>query len=160
MNYAPPSWTMEGHKECERGRRGCPDYPIPNAYLRFLQPGEAERRQGDDIRHEPEEINTSQKHPSQEPLRQMSTKQSRRAVLNPPEKRKSDWSHLQNTTKRRKLPDPNPALTQMVQYLQKLDPFCVIPPCDDPSVSSSVLKLVTAILSRPAIAAFCNLVHA
>ncbi|ETN44767.1 uncharacterized protein HMPREF1541_10437 [Cyphellophora europaea CBS 101466] len=158
VNYAPPSWTVEGYKECRRGSRGCPGYPIPNAYLRFLQPGEAQRRQSDDTGHEPEEDIASQKHPNQKAITQMPAKLSRRAVLKPPEKRKSDRSHLPNTTKRRRSPDPNPALTQMVQYLQKLDPFCVIPPYDPP-VSPSVLKLVAAILSRPAIVSFCNLVQ-
>ena len=37
INYAPVAWTGQGYREC---KQTCPGYPIPNAHMAFLNPGE------------------------------------------------------------------------------------------------------------------------
>lgn len=45
VNYAAIGWNVAGYSECRRGRDACPGYPIPNAYLTFRAPGEAQLEQ-------------------------------------------------------------------------------------------------------------------
>ena len=188
VNFAPPTWSVEGYKECKRGRGGCPGFPIPNEYLRFRRPGERQLRQGEQCLRDAHASNTMRLHGNKATAAKMSTKRrdltalekrmtargpppntaERMAARGPPpntSKRMAARSPPPNMSKRPKLSALKPDLSQMERYLKRIDRKCVIPliPLQHnrvgPSVPS-VLKLVSALLSTPAIMAFCDLVRA
>ena len=150
VNYAPPGWSIEGYQEC---RSSCPGPLIPNSFLEFRAPGEEQL-----VEVEVEVEVEGEGHVQTELGRSRNQKGSRsKGKPSSPKKAK----RMEDTLRTQKLRSKaREELGQIEDQIRRVDKRCKIPRLDSNHLpSGEVLKLVSAIWSRPAIAQFCSLVR-